>query len=114
MESGKIRDYMLAASSSLGWNTYGTRYARLNGPRGWVTRYTNRNQFLIVDFARYTIATGISTQGRHDADQYVTGYTISVRGPGMGGNSYASYKVGGIVKVKYTVNFFNIIILPAR
>ena len=113
MESGKIPHHMLAATSYLSGSTHGTDYARLNGPRGWVARYDNRNQNFAVDFGRYTIVTGISTQGRHDADQYVTGYTISVFGP-KSGRRYVSYKVGGIVKVKCTVNFFIIILLPPR
>ena len=112
MQSGAIPNHMLAASS-LSLNNYGTNYARLNGPRGWVPRYSNRNLYLIVDFGRHTIVTGISTQGRQDANQYVNGYTISVFGPETRGR-YVSYKVGGIAKVKYTVNFFNITILPAR
>ena len=102
MQSGAIPNHMLAASG-LPLNNYGTNYARLHGPRGWVPR-SNVHQYLIVDLGRFTIVTGISTQGRQDANQYVNGYAISVHGPETRGR-YVSYKVGGISKVKYTVNF---------
>ena len=92
MESGAIRDHMLAGTSSFGV------LARLNGWTAWVPRHNNLNQYLIVDFGRPTTITGISTQGRHDANQYVTGYTISVRHGAR--ITYLGYRVGGILKVK--------------
>ena len=96
MESWEIPNIMLAASSS-----YGVSSARLNSGSAWITRYNNLNQYLVVDFGLNTIVTGISSQGRHDADQYVTGYYISVNyRPKTGPHDYYNYKVGGLLKVK--------------
>ena len=96
MESWEIPNIMLAASSS-----FGVSAARLNSGSAWITRHNNLNQYLVVDFGLNTIVTGISSQGRHDADQYVTSYYISVNyRPKTGRHYYYNYKVGGLLKVK--------------
>ena len=95
MESGAIPDHMLAGTSSFGVG------ARLNGRKAWLPRHDNLNQYLVVDFGSNTIVTGISSQGRHNADQYVTGYYISVNyRPKTGVHGYYKYKVGGLLKVQ--------------
>ena len=100
MESGRIPNHMTASTSE--W-PYGTApNARLNfraqGSRkgAWIPRYNNYNQYLIVDLGRPYIVTGISTQGRQDAYQFVTSYKISY---GNDGRNYRYVETGGVVKV---------------
>ena len=101
MENGNIRDSQITASSQ---NDYGHRVqnGRLNfrarsGRTGaWSSGRIDRNQWLQVDFQRTTIITGVSTQGRQEATQFVKSYTISFSNDGKG---FRSYKPGGLVKV---------------
>ena len=50
------------------------RRGRLVG--AWASRHKNHNQWLQVDLGRSMKVTGINTQGRQDADQWVTAYYI--------------------------------------
>ena len=42
----------------------------------WCARHNNHNQWLQVDLGRTMKITGIATQGRQDADQWVTAYWV--------------------------------------
>jgi hypothetical protein len=107
MENGKIRDNQITASTQY---NYGHRAAngRLNFRAGsgrtgaWSSRRNDRNQWLQVDFQRSTIITGISTQGRQEATQFIKSYTISFSDDGK---SFRSYKPGGMLKVSRIVVF---------
>lgn len=76
MESGKIPNARLTSSSA-----YNARYTAPNGrlrkPFCWIARYNNHNQWFKVDFGRTTTIRKIATQGRRDANQWVTRYKLT-------------------------------------
>ena len=82
MQSGAIPDIRVTASST--WNSYtGASLARLNLTErgnysgGWVAGVQASSQYLQVVFgATDTVLTGIATQGREDADQWVKSYFL--------------------------------------
>nr|XP_058951355.1 uncharacterized protein LOC131778889 [Pocillopora verrucosa] len=81
MQNGKIPNSALSASSKLNAN-YGPENARLHfhpvgGRQGaWIPSVQNHNQWFQVDFGVETQVTRIATQGRQNANQYVTKYTL--------------------------------------
>ena len=62
---------------------HGPDRGRVNLPSGngrvgaWRARFNNRKQWLQVDTGGVSRITGCATQGRHDADQWVTSYVIT-------------------------------------
>lgn len=74
MENKVIEDSQFSASTDL--TDYGLSYARLNGPKAWVGDYENLPQWFQVSFEQPTKITGVSMQGRPDADEWVTRYTV--------------------------------------
>ena len=76
MESGKIPNARITSSSA-----YNARYTapngRLNKPFCWIARHNNHNQWFKVDFGRTTTLRKIATQGRRDANQWVTRYKLT-------------------------------------
>ena len=76
LESGKIPNARVTASSA-----YNARYTAPNGrlhkPFCWIAKYKNHNQWFKVDFARTTTIRKIATQGRRDANQWVTRYKLT-------------------------------------
>ena len=82
MQSGAIHDRFITASSI--WNVaHRAANARLHFHPGggrtgaWSAKYNNVHQFLQVDFSSFAQIRRISTQGRQDADQWVTAYTVT-------------------------------------
>ena len=71
----------MTASSSWDKN-HGPYLARLHRPRrgrlmgAWCSRHKNHNQWLQIDMGRAMKVSGINTQGRQDADQWVTAYYV--------------------------------------
>jgi len=81
LQSGRIKNSQITASSQ--WNKHHAPWlARLHrtkrGPYigSWASRHNNHNQWLQIDFRRAMKITGIATQGRQDAVQWVTAYYI--------------------------------------
>lgn len=81
LQSGRIKNSQITASSQ--WNKHHAPWlARLHrtkrGPYigSWSSRHNNHNQWLQIDFRRAMKITGIATQGRQDAVQWVTAYYI--------------------------------------
>ena len=81
LQSGRIKNSQIKASSQ--WNKHHAPWlARLHrakrGPYigSWSSRHNNHNQWLQIDFRRAMKITGIATQGRQDAVQWVTAYYI--------------------------------------
>lgn len=76
MESGKIPNARLTSSSA-----YNARYTAPNGRLHkafcWIARHNNHNQWFKVDFGRLTTIRKIGTQGRRDANQWVTRYKLT-------------------------------------
>ena len=81
MQNGQIRDAQITASSENDEN-HAAVQGRLNfkagrGKTGAWSAYGNLvNQWLQVDLGRYSIVTGIATQGRNAYPQWVTLYEL--------------------------------------
>jgi len=76
LESGRIPNARITSSSA-----YNGRYTAPNGrlhkPFCWIARHNNHNQWFKVDFLRTTTVRKIVTQGRRDANQWVTRYKLT-------------------------------------
>ena len=106
-QSGRIKNNQITASSV--WNRYHAAWlARIHRARrgkyigSWSSRHNNHNQWLQVDFRRYMKVTGIATQGRQDADQWVTAYRIYYSSAGVYFSS-VKYWWNSYVKVRKRV-----------
>lgn len=78
-QSGRLNNRMITASSQ--WDNYHAAFlARLNWNRrgrymgAWSAKHNNRFQYLQVNFGKAAKIIRIATQGRADADQWVTQY----------------------------------------
>jgi len=101
VEDGKIPNSYVTASST--YNRYHAPWlGRLNNQaRGrnkgaWSAKKNDRRQFLQFNFGSPTLITAIRTQGRQDANQWVTSYKLLF---GNDGVRFIPYKKGGRVKV---------------
>lgn len=101
LEDGRIPNPMFRASSS--YNFYcAAKNARLHQRRAgrnggaWCSRRTNNKQWLQVDFGTDAYVTRVCTQGRHNADQWVTSYYVSFSSRGQ---RFITYKEGRRTKV---------------
>ena len=81
MQSGKIKNRAITASSSFNhfhsaWLSRLHRVKRGRHIGAWASKYRNYNQWLQVDLGYAMKITGIATQGRQDANQWVTVYRV--------------------------------------
>ena len=82
LEDGQIPNSAFKATSVYG-STWGPELARLRNknrsPNGncWLSKYNDVGQWLQIDLGKTTKVTRIATQGRDDANQWVSTYTIS-------------------------------------
>lgn len=82
LQSGRLKNHMMSASSQWDIN-HAAHLARLHSRRrgrfmgAWSSKYNNRYQFLQVDFGGAAKIIRISSQGRQDANQWVTQYYVS-------------------------------------
>lgn len=96
MENGHVPDAAFSAYSSAN-SKHGPARSRLNiqsnskGYGSWVASANNGKQWLQIDFGELVLVTKVATQGRQDANQWVTKYTLS-------------YSVDGIHWAKYKEN----------
>ena len=74
MKNGIIRDSQFSASADL--PDFGLSYARLHGPKAWLGKYQNLSQWFQVSFSNALLLTGVTMQGRQDADEWVTKYIV--------------------------------------
>jgi hypothetical protein len=101
MENGDIPDSQILASSEWDAN-HGAINSRLNfraqGKRqgAWSSRSNDLNQWLQVNFVLQATVTEILTQGRSNANQWVTSFTVSYSNDGL---DFFAYRVNGVVKV---------------
>lgn len=101
LEDFRLDSGALTASSYVNYN-HGPERARLNWPSGhsragaWVAKVRNSNQWLQVELDRPAKITGVATQGRYDAYQWVTTYTVSYS---MDGKTFKLYLEYGRNKV---------------
>lgn len=58
----------------------GSGHARseLDSAQAWVAAHLNLNQYMQIDLKKITLVDGIVTQGRHNNNQWVTSYKISM------------------------------------
>ena len=94
MESRIITDGQIKASSEYN-AAHGATNGRLNFQPGggktgaWSALQNDVHQWLQVDLEVKTEVSGIKIQGRQDADQWVTNFTISYS---INGTTYTSYQ----------------------
>ena len=101
MQNRRIPNYAITASSSWDANhaphlgrLHFTARGRLQG--AWSSRYNNRFQFFQVDFRKPTKVSHIATQGRQNANQWVTQYRLAYSQDGL---NWALYKLRDGIKV---------------
>ena len=94
LEDKRVRNGQLTAKSQYpGLYAY---YGRINMPSGWCVYHMNLNQYLQIKFPAVTKISGLATQGRGNANQYVKKYMVSYS---RYGTKFQWYKEGGRVKV---------------
>ena len=99
METGKIKDSQIAVSTS--WSVqYGANKTRLNGLTSWISKSSDLNQWLQVDFNYIATVTDIQTQGRGRYGQWVKSYTVSYSDDGL---RFKTYQKSGKDKVRHTL-----------
>ena len=81
LQSGRLNNRQVTASSQ--WDKYhGSFLARLNWRRrgsyfgAWSAKHNNRYQWLQLNFGKAAKIIRLATQGRQDADQWVTQYYV--------------------------------------
>ncbi len=102
MESGKIPDSRITASSELK-SSHGAANARLNfaeNSGSWSSNPNNLNQWLKVDFKYTATITDILTQGRGRRSQWVRSYTVSYSNDDV---NFKPYQKSGKDKVGHTL-----------
>ncbi|XP_078346313.1 uncharacterized protein LOC144631689 isoform X2 [Oculina patagonica] len=99
MQSGEIPDSAMKSSSD--YNQYfGPERSRLNKVKegsfygGWASKHADVGQWLQIDLGKITKVTRIATQGRQDANWWVTKFTLSY----SDGAKFKSYKNGEEIK----------------
>lgn len=95
MEDSRVTKQAMKATSM--WSIhYAPSEARLHGKRAWLARQRNTKQWLQIDFGTISRLKRIATQGRYNADQWVTSYTLS---KSMNGIKFSPYREGKGVMV---------------
>ena len=110
MQNGRIKNRAITASSyhnhfHAPWlaRLHRRKHGRFVG--SWAARHNNHHQFLQVDLGRTMKITGINTQGRYDASQWVTAYYVLYSSDGM---YFAKVKHWwNVVKVCGKINLWN-------
>ncbi|PFX22824.1 Contactin-associated protein-like 5 [Stylophora pistillata] len=92
MENRRIKDARITASSEYSVQ-HAAKFGRLKfkatGKKqgGWSALY-NDNQWIQVDFTKYTVVKGIATQGRNGYSQWVTKYKLQYSDDGVNFHYY--------------------------
>eukprot|EP00960_Hanusia_phi_P074325 768213-Hanusia_phi.AAC.3 len=76
---------MITYSSVLGNDASGegNGRGRLNSKQGWSSLKNEVGQFMVLDTGMVQSIVGVVTQGRHDANQWVTSYSVQVSEDGL-------------------------------
>lgn len=82
LQNGRLKNHLMKASSQ--WDKFHAPFlGRLHRPRhgkymgAWCAKSNNKYQYLQIDFTRPSKIIKITTQGRQDANQWVTQYYIT-------------------------------------
>jgi len=116
MQSGRIKTSVVTTTSQ--WNN-NYRVGRLNTNHFWIARVNNRYQYIQVNFGRSTKVSAIATQGRANAHQWVTQYTLSFSTDGVVFTKYKRNDNSGYIKYftgnkdRHTVKI-NHLVFPIR
>ncbi|XP_015273073.1 PREDICTED: retinoschisin [Gekko japonicus] len=85
-ESGSVTSDQISCANPeqyTGWYTSWTaNKARLNGQGfgcAWLSKFQDSNQWLQIDLKEIKVISGILTQGRCDADEWMTKYSVQYR-----------------------------------
>ncbi|KAJ3598793.1 hypothetical protein NHX12_032757 [Muraenolepis orangiensis] len=85
-ESGSVGSSQISCSNQAqyaGWySSWIPNKARLNNQGfgcAWLSRYNDQQQWLQVDLQEVSVVSGLLTQGRCDADEWVTKYSVQYR-----------------------------------
>lgn len=90
-------------SSSMHNYQHGPERARLHQPNNgrdigaWAAKYNNKKQWLQIDLGAVSTLTGIATQGRHGAKQWVTSYYVQYS---HNCQTFARYRENGRTRVR--------------
>ena len=106
MEDHRVPDQLITASSY--YNYWGSpRMARLHQRRvgkfggSWYAKRNDKRQWLKIDMGGLTRVSRCATQGRQNADQWVTSYYVSYS---VKGYRFVTYKEYGRTKVSKISN----------
>lgn len=88
MQNGRIKNAAIKASSQYNSKhaSYLARLGRVRRGRlmgAWSAKTNNHNQWIQVDLSRSMKVTGIATQGREEANQWVTAYYVLYSSDGV-------------------------------
>ena len=103
VENGHVPDGAFSASSNHNAKNGPAARSRLNihsdsrGYGAWSAKTNDGKQWLQIDFGELVRVTKVATQGRQDADQWVTKYTLSYSLDGM---HWAEYKENSVTLVR--------------
>ncbi|XP_068956603.1 retinoschisin [Petaurus breviceps papuanus] len=85
-ESGVVTPDQISCSNPdqyIGWySSWTANKARLNSQGygcAWLSKYQDSNQWLQIDLKEIKVISGILTQGRCDADEWMTKYSVQYR-----------------------------------
>ena len=101
IEDGRIQDSAMTAST-IHSSIFSANLGRLNlvarsGKNGaWCAKTSNNKEWLQIDLGNPTTVTKVATQGRQNADQWLTSYSISYS---LTGSYWVQYTVRGKIKV---------------
>ena len=101
IEDGRIQHSAMTAST-IHSSAFLANLGRLNlvarsGKAGaWCAKTSNNKEWLQIDLGNPTTVTKVATQGRQDADQWPTSYSISYS---LTGSYWVQYTVRGKIKV---------------
>ena len=108
MQSGRIKNAAITASSQWDKN-HASWLARLGNMRrgrlmsAWSAKKNNYNQWIQVDLHRSMKVTGLATQGRYEAAQWVTAFYVLYSADGV---KFAKVKNWwDVVKVSVSLNY---------
>lgn len=92
MESGKIKNEQITASTFLKHHEPYEGRLNLKGGRGWYAKYNRKTEYLQIDFKRVINITAVATQGKSNVkgmlDVYVKEYKLSLSDNGKNWKDY--------------------------
>ena len=96
--SGAIPDDKITASSfyHTGWEPWRGRLGHRGGRNCWAPNQNRLGEYLQVDLGQLKQIVKVATQGRADANYWVTAYML---GYSVDGSKWTPYQVDGEVKV---------------